>query len=198
MKKIILISFLALGLAACMKRSSHLLRLGKAPSFKLTNQDGKTITDDFYKGKVYVCEFFFTTCPTICPVMNRHMVKIQNKFKKNDHFAIASFTVDPKTDTPDVLRAYAKNLGATSKNWNFLTGDPKTIYDLAAKGYFVSAGPNTFAPGGFLHSQYFILVDKKGYIRTFKDKNGNPLFYDGTKLRDLARVEKDIKHLLDE
>lgn len=197
MKRGVLIAAVVSIPSACTKRTGDLMVLGKAPSFRFTNQEGKTITDHFYDDKVYVTEFFFTSCPTICPILNRHMVTLQNKFTGNAEFGIASFTVDPKTDTPEVLHRYAKNLGATSENWNFLTGAPEAIYDLAVKGYFVSAQPDTAAPGGFFHTQYFMLVDKKGNIRVPRDAHGNPVFYDGTKPKDITRLERDIQTLLD-
>ena len=198
MKYKTLLLFAVLTLSACHKRSEELMVIGKAPSFSLTNQEGKNITNDFYSGKVYVCEFFFTTCPTICPLMTRHLADVDEKFKEEYRFGIASFTVDPETDTPKVLKAYAENLKVPLERWNFLTGDPQIIYNLATKGFFVTAQPNKFAPGGFLHSQYFILIDKQGNIRAAKDVNGNPVFYDGTRIKDVARLEQDIKALLRE
>ncbi len=198
MKHSILITAVLLFLPlACAKRSADLMVLGEAPSFRFTNQSGKTITDEFYKDKVYVVEFFFSSCPTICPVLNRHMVGVQNRFKGRADFGIASFTVDPKTDTPAVLHRYAQNLGVTSKNWNFLTGASKAIYDLATKGYFVAAQPDTSAPGGFVHTQYLILIDKKGNMRATRDALGNPVLYDGMEPEDIARLERDIQTLFD-
>src|SRR5690606_15490566 len=97
--------------------------IGKAPSFEFVNQNNDTITESDYKGKVYLVEFFFTTCPTICPVMNKNMVKIQDHFKNEKNFGIASFTINPQHDTPEVLKAYADEYGVTNPNWNMLTGD---------------------------------------------------------------------------
>src|SRR5690606_13296483 len=102
-------------------KSPDMAVTGAIPEFSFTNQNGKTITNESYKGKVYVVEFFFSTCPSICPIMNRNMKKLQDAFYGNPNFGIASFTIDPKTDTPEVLKIYAENYGATHPNWHFLT-----------------------------------------------------------------------------
>ena len=108
----------------------ELVKFEKVPDFEFTNQNGKIIGNKDFEGKVFVVEFFFTTCPTICPKMNANMVKIQNEFYGNPDFGIASFSIDPEHDTPQVLKAYAKEKGATLKNWHFMTGEKEKIYNL--------------------------------------------------------------------
>ena len=173
--------------------------ISKVPNFDFINQDGKHITNEFYKGKVYVVEFFFTTCPTICPKMTANMLKIQDKFYGNPNFGIASFSINPTHDTPEILKEYAKSHGATLKNWNFLTGDQATIYDLATKGFTLYAGENSAAEGGFEHSGMFALVDQNGNIRSRVDKYGNPIaFYDGLSPEGIKILKEDITKLLNE
>ena len=149
----------------------------KAPEFEFINQNGDTISNEDYKGKVYLVEFFFTTCPTICPIMNKNLVEIQDVFKGKDEFGIASFSIDPSHDTPEVLAEYAKNYGIDSPNWNLMTGDRNEIYKLANQGFGLYAGEDADAAGGFAHQGMFALVDKEGYIRSRKDQFGNPLIY---------------------
>ncbi len=176
-----------------------LVTIAKAPSFEFTNQDGKLISDSFYDKKVYVVEFFFTTCPTICPKMNENMQKIQNEFYGNPDFGIASFSINPKYDTPEILKEYAKVHGATSKNWNFLTGEQDKIYELANTGFTLYAGEDSNAEGGFEHSGMFALVDKNGNIRSRLDEYGNPIaFYDGLNPQGVQQIKEDIKILLKE
>lgn len=176
-------------------KSETLLTIGKAPEFSLTDQNGKTITNKDYLGKVYVVEFFFSTCPSICPIMNQNMLLIEDEFGKSNNFGIASFTINPTIDTPEVLKEHAKQLGVTSPNWHFLTGDQKYIYDLANKGFNIYAGESDkTGDAGFEHSGYFALVDKKGNIRSRKDKNGNPMiFYTGLNYKDKEGFEDDLQ-----
>lgn len=148
----------------------------KVPPFEFINQDGDTITNEDYAGKVYVVEFFFTTCPSICPIMSRNLVTLQEEFKGND-FAIASFTIDPEHDTPEVLKEYAKNYGVTNPDWHFLTGDRQKIYELANNGFGIYANEDETVPGGFAHSGLFALIDKEGYVRSRLDQHGNPIIY---------------------
>ncbi|MBT8393299.1 MAG: SCO family protein [Flavobacteriaceae bacterium] len=183
----------------------------KVPEFSFIDQYGKSITNNDYFGKVYVVEFFFTTCPTICPRMNANMVDIQNHFNEfNEDFGIASFTINPKYDTPEVLKAYADKYGVTNPNWHFLTGDQESIYVLANQGFNIYAGQNDEVEGGFEHSGNFALIDKNGYIRSRMDAFGNPkIFYkgivseaekvdeDGEK-EEISMLKEDIKKLLDE
>ncbi|MBV7269765.1 SCO family protein [Winogradskyella luteola] len=152
----------------------------KVPVFSFTNQDGKTITNADYLGKVYVVEFFFTTCPTICPIMNRNLVEVQDHFKNFENFGVASFTINPEIDTPEVLKRYAQNYGITNPNWHLMTGDETDIYKLANEGFNLYTSKDETVEGGFEHSGNFALIDKEGFIRSRKDEFGNPIiFYNG-------------------
>ena len=179
--------------------SPTLVKIGEVPNFEFTNQNNEIITNEFYDGKVWVVEFFFTTCPTICPKMNANMVKIQDEYYGNLDFGIASFSINPKHDTPEILKEYAKNHGATLKTWNFLTGEQDKIYELANTGFTLYAGENSDAEGGFEHSGMFALVDKEGNIRSRVDENGNPIaFYDGLDPKGIQMIKEDIAILLKE
>jgi protein SCO1/2 len=172
--------------------------IGPVPAFKLTDQNEKTITEKDYLGKVYVVEFFFSTCPTICPVMNQNMLLLQQEFYGNPGFGIASITINPEYDTPKVLKAHADQLGVKHYNWHFLTGQKDYIFDLA-KSFKLYAGVNPEAAGGFEHSGMFALVDKEGRIRCRKDQYGNPiLYYDGLEDSGVKALKEDIKKLLEE
>lgn len=149
----------------------------KVPEFVLTNQDSLLISNEDYLGKVYLVEFFFTSCPTICPRMNINMKKIEAVFGHRDDFGIASITIDPKTDTPTQLKTYAEAYQVLSPNWHFLTGDQDYIYDLANRGFNIFAGINPDVAGGFEHQGYFALIDQEGYIRSRTDSAGNPIVY---------------------
>lgn len=180
-------------------KEESLYTMGPAPQFELTNQEGKKITNKDYEGKVYVLEFFFSTCPTICPRMNQNMLTIQSKFSKESDFGIASITINPENDTPQVLKEHAQKLGATSKNWHFLTGDKAYIMNLANKGFNLYAGENSKVNGGFEHSGLFALIDKKGNIRCRKDEYNNPImYYDGLEAKGVNAIKEDIQLLLEE
>ena len=180
-------------------KTPKLMIIAKVPAFEFTNQDGKLISNSFYENKVYVVEFFFTTCPTICPKMTESMLKIQNEFYGNPDFGIASFSINPKHDTPEILKEYAKSHGATLKNWNFLTGEQDKIYELSNVGFTLYAGEDSNAEGGFEHSGMFALVDKKGNIRSRLDELGNVIaFYDGLDPKGVQQIKEDIKILLKE
>ena len=179
--------------------SESLVEIGKVPHFEFVNQNNDTITNDDYRGKVYLVEFFFTSCPSICPVMNANLVKLQNAFSRSEDFGIASFTIDPTHDTPEVLKAYADKYEIRNPDWNLMTGDIKTIYKLANTGFNLYAGMNPNAEGGFEHSGFFALVDKKGYIRSRVDNFGNPIvYYDGTADSGVKMLEQDIRMLLNQ
>ena len=181
------------------KENENLVKIGPAPKFELTNQDNKVITNETYKGKVYVLEFFFTTCPSICPIMNQSMLAIEKTFFGNPNFGIVSITIDPSHDTAAVLKAHRELLGVRSSNWNFLTGDKTAIYDLANKGFNLYAGENSKVKGGFEHSGLFALIDKEGNIRCRKDDFGNPiLYYDGLEKKGVREIQQDIAKLLKE
>lgn len=180
-------------------KPSGLFKVGEAPKFSLTDQDGNTITNESYTGKVFVVEFFFSTCTSICPIMNRNMVTIQDAFKDNPDFGIASITINPDNDSPEVLKKHAIALNATSKNWHFLTGDRTYIFDLSNKGFNLYAGQNPKISGGFEHSGLFAIVDKEGNIRCRKDESGNPIvYYDGLEQKGIDMIKKDIALLLAE
>ena len=171
----------------------------QVPKFELTNQNNKKITNQEYAGKVYVLEFFFSTCPSICPIMNKNMLLLEKEFLKDKNFGIASITINPENDTPEVLKKHAAILGVTSTNWNFLTGKRDYIYEIANKGFNIFVGENSQVNGGFEHSGLFALIDKKGNIRCRKDKNNNPiLYYDGLEKSGVEAIKEDIKKLLEE
>ncbi len=180
-------------------QKSDLVEIGPVPAFELTNQNDKKISDKDYLGKVYVVEFFFSTCPTICPKMNQSMLQLQETFYGNPNFGLASITIDPEHDTAAVLKEHADLLGVKHYNWHFLTGDKEYIYNLANKGFNLYAGENNKAAGGFEHSGLFALVDKEGKIRCRKDTQGNPiLYYDGLEASGVEAIKEDIKKLLEE
>lgn len=149
----------------------------KVPEFAFLNQDSILITNHDYKGKVYIAEFFFTSCPTICPKMSKNLVYLQNELKEYANFGIASFTINPKMDTPGRLKKYAENYKVTNPDWNFLTGDREDIYQLANAGFNIYAAENPDVPGGFEHNGHFALIDQDGYIRSRYDASGNPIIY---------------------
>lgn len=178
-------------------QKSDLVEIGPVPEFKLTNQKNKTISNKDYLGKVYVVEFFFATCPTICPKMNQSMLQLQDEFYANPSFGLVSITIDPSNDKPEFLDEHARLLGVKHYNWNFLTGDKDYIFNLANKGFNLYAGENNKAAGGFEHSGLFALVDKEGKIRCRKDAQGNPiLYYDGLDPKGVEAIKEDIKKLL--
>jgi protein SCO1/2 len=179
--------------------NGNLEKIGSAPKFELVNQDNVKITNETYKGKVYVLEFFFTSCPTICPKMNQSMLQIEKTFFGNPNFGIVSISIDPEHDSPAVLKDHSELLGVKSSNWNFLTGDKTYIFDLANKGFNLYAGENSKVKGGFEHSGLFALIDKNGNIRCRKDEFGNPiLYYDGLEKKGVRDIQQDIAILLKE
>ncbi len=183
---------------------SDLYKFNKVPDFEFINQDGKTISNNYYLGKVYVVEFFFSTCPTICPLMNKQMVTIQDEFSTNSNFGIASISITPEIDTPEILKEYAKNNSITHKNWHLLTGkSDEVVYALSNKGFKLYVGKGEESHGGFEHSGLFALVDKNGFIRSRKDEYGNPIMYyraleEQTFPNQIKELKEDIKVLLNE
>ena len=181
---------------------NELLQFEKVPAFEFTDQNNQLVDNSNFDNKVYVVEFFFTSCPTICPRMNENMVKIQNEFFGNPSFAIASVSIDPERDSPEVLKAYAKEKGATLKNWYFLTGDKDDVYTFSNDGFRLYAGENKDVEGGFEHSGLFALIDKEGYIRSrtvISGENENPIkFYNGLDEKEIQWLKEDIKLLLKE
>ena len=204
------ISFIILifGIWAVPKIVSHFQKvdlevIGKAPSFEFKDQNGKIISNEDYEGKVHVVEFFFTTCPSICPIMNRRMVEIQNEFYGNPNFGIASFTINPEVDTPEVLKQYAETYGANHINWHFMTGDKEKILKLSNEGFNLYAESVMDDNGDFSHSGLFALIDKEGNIRSRKDSFGNPLIYyqsldEENAPNQIQELKEDIKKLLNE
>jgi protein SCO1 len=178
---------------------SDLETVGKAPIFSLTDQESKIISNKDYKGKVYVVEFFFTTCPTICPIMNKNMKTVQEKFAANSNFGIASISINPDVDTPEVLKKHAEDINAKGINWHFLTGKEAIVFDIANRGFNLYAGKNGKVIGGFEHSGLMALIDKNGNIRCRKDNFGNPIvYYDGLEQKGIDQLKEDITKLLAE
>jgi len=158
--------------------------------YRLVNQDSMEITPDDLDGKVYVADFFFTSCPTICPTMKTQMLRIHQRFKDRDDFAIISHTIDPKHDTVAVLKEYQDRIGVEEPSkWLLVTGKQSEIYRLGQKDYMVTAMEDQSAPGGFIHSGAFILVDPQRRIRGV---------YDGTVPEDVDELMEDISLLLSE
>ncbi|CAM3350071.1 SCO family protein [Aequorivita lipolytica] len=156
--------------------------------FSLINQNGKTITQNDYKDKIYVADFFFTTCQTICPIMTDHMVKIQNELKNDNEVLLLSHTVTPEIDSVAQLKKYALEKGVDDAKWNLVTGDKREIYDLARKSY-LAAKDVPFQVNDLVHTENFVLVDKKKRIRGF---------YDGTDSESIEKLLADIKILQQE
>ena len=181
-----------------------LVKFNKVPDFEFINQEGNIITNKTYEGKVFVVEFFFSTCPTICPLMNQKMLTIQDSFFGNPEFGIASISITPEIDSVKVLKEYAKRNGITHKNWHLLTGrSEEIVYALSNKGFKLYAGKGDEEHGGFEHSGLFALVDKDGYIRSRKDNFGNPIMYyralqEQTFPDQIIELKEDIKLLLNE
>lgn len=185
-------------------QTADLHTFNKVPNFEFINQNQKNISNKDYEGKVYVVEFFFTTCPTICPIMNTKMVEIQNEFMGNPNFGIASFSITPEIDTPQIMRNYAQRYGINHVNWHLLTGKPESeVYDLSNNGFKLYAGKGEDSHGGFEHSGLFALVDKNGYIRSRYDEHGNPIMYyraldEHGFENQIKELKEDIKLLLNE
>ena len=156
------------------------------PPFQFTNQDGKRITDQTLAGKIYVANFFFATCQSICPKMNSQLVRVQERFKDQQGLYFLSHTVNPKQDSVEALAEYAKTIHADTKNWFFVTGDKTATYDIAAKGYLIAAAEDINADGGFFHSELLVLVDREKHIRGY---------YDGTSVVEVDKLIDDIKVL---
>lgn len=159
------------------------------PDFEFTNQFNEKVTQTTLKNKIYVTEYFFTTCQSICPVMNTNLERIYKEFKDKPEFMIVSHTVDPEMDTVPVLMEYAKKHGVVSKKWLFLTGEKPKLYDIARKGYLLNAEEGTGDADDFIHTQNFALIDKEKHIRGF---------YDGTDSLEINRLIQDVKLLLKE
>jgi protein SCO1/2 len=157
--------------------------------FKLTNQNGDAVTEKNYDNKIYVTDFFFVTCPTICPKMTKQMQRVYEEFQDNQDLAFLSHTVMPEADSVPVLEEYAKKLGVEAPKWNFVTGDKKQIYNLARKTYFAAITEGDGGPEDFVHTENFVLVDKDKRLRGF---------YDGTSKEDVDRLIRDVTTLFKE
>jgi protein SCO1/2 len=159
------------------------------PAFSLIDQDGNPFGDKDLNNKIYVANFFFTSCPTICPKMQTLMKKIQDTddFKKLNDFKLVSFTVDPDNDTPEKLKEFSNLIKAEKNRWHFLTGNRDSIYDLAYKGFMVNAMEDKKADGGFLHSDIMLLIDKEKRVRGI---------YEGTSYKDVKRLIDEAKVLV--
>ena len=163
----------------------HVAKYHQISDFKLINQNGKEITEANYKDKIYIADFFFTTCQDICPIMTKNMYKLQEKLKYDDNIFFLSHTVIPEIDTVEQLKAYAIENKVNDAKWNLVTGDKKQIYDLARKSY-LAVEDAEFGEYDMIHTENFILVDKKRRIRGF---------YDGTKDLEIDRLLSDIEIL---
>lgn len=158
----------------------------KIADFELLNQNGDTVTQEFYKDKIYVADFFFTTCLTICPIMTDHMLEIQEKIKDDPEVFLLSHTVFPVADSVPVLKKYAVEKGVIDSKWNLVTGEKKEIYNLARKSYLASKSDGDGGPYDVIHTENFVLVDKSARIRGF---------YDGTNSEAISALLEDIEIL---
>lgn len=158
-------------------------------NFKFVDQDSNAVTNDTYKGKIYVADFFFTSCRTICPIMKTQMLRVYDSIQNDPEISLLSHTIDPEYDTVGLLHDYAERLGVKSDKWHFVTGNKEEIYKLAQTSYFSTALEDKSEADGFIHSGAFLLIDKERRIR------GK---YDGTKEEDVNRLLGDIQRLKQE
>ena len=163
----------------------HKINYHKISDFTLTNQNGETVTQKKYDNKIYVADFFFTTCQSICPIMTKNMKDIQDKLIKDSEVLLLSHTVFPEIDSVQVLKKYAVENNVIDSKWDLVTGDKKEIYDLARKSY-LAAKDNSLGEYDMIHTENFVLIDKKKQIRGF---------YDGTSKQEIVRLFEDIKIL---
>ncbi len=171
------------------KSVKHVRKNHKIADFSLMNQNGENITQEDYKDKIYVADFFFTRCQSICPIMTSNMAKIQMKFKEDNSIMFLSHSVTPIMDSIPVLREYADMKGVIDSKWNVTTGDKKHIYELARKSYFAVVDEGDGGDQDFIHTENFVLVDKKRQIRGY---------YDGTNEEEMVELVEDIKQLQEE
>ena len=176
----------------------------KVEDFLFLNQDSLLIGNEDFIGKVYVAEFFFTRCPSICIEMNKNMKILDELYGDREDFGIASFTIDPENDTPTALKKYSELIDVKSKNWHFLTGDIDEIYALSNKGFNIFSSINEKVAGGFEHQGFFALVDQNGYIRSRLNDYGTPLVYysgisnENESVQGIEMIKEDIEKLLNE
>ena len=174
----------------------------KVADFLFLNQDSLFISNQDFKGKVFVAEFFFTRCPSICIEMNKNMKILDELYGDRDDFGIASFTIDTENDTPTTLKKYSELIEVKSKNWHFLTGDKKDIYELSNKGFNIFSSINEAVDGGFEHQGFFALIDKDGYIRSRVNDYGTPIVYysgitnENEDVQGIEMIKEDIDKLL--
>jgi protein SCO1/2 len=161
----------------------HIRKYHTIADFSLTNQNGKTVTQEDYKDKIYIADFFFTTCPTICPIMTTNMAGIQEKIKDDEEVMLLSHSVTPNIDSVAQLKKYALEKGVMDHKWNLVTGPKKEIYELARKSYLAVKTDGDGGPYDMIHTENFILVDKEKRIRGF---------YDGTQEEDMQKLLKDL------
>ena len=158
--------------------------------FEFINQDSQIVTRSTFDGKIYISDFFFTTCPSICPAMTQQLKRVYLAYKDNPNVMLLSHSIDFRADSVPVLKAYAERYGITSSNkWHFVTGSRESIYNIAKNKYYISAMEDEEAPGGYLHNGKFVLVDREGRIRGY---------YTGTESTPVDRLIKDINRLLEE
>ena len=174
----------------------------KVTDFLFLNQDSLFISNQDFNGKVFVAEFFFTRCPSICIEMNKNMKILDELYGDRDDFGIASFTIDPENDTPTTLKKYSELIEVKSKNWHFLTGDKEDIYELSNKGFNIFSSINQAVEGGFEHQGFFALIDKDGYIRSRVNDYGTPIVYysgitnENENIQGIEMIKEDIDKLL--
>ena len=161
----------------------HVKKYHTIANFSLTNQNGKTITQDFYRDKIYVADFFFTTCPTICPIMTENMVYLQSQIVNDKDVLLLSHSVTPDIDSVAQLKKYALEKGVIDKKWNLVTGEKKHIYELARKSYLAVKDDGDGGPFDMIHTENFILIDKERRIRGT---------YDGTSKEEMAKLLQDL------
>ncbi len=161
----------------------------RVTTFSLIDQDGNKVTENAFKDKIYITDFFFVTCPTICPKMTNQMHRVYQEFKDNDAILFLSHTVMPEADSVAILKDYADKLKVSSNKWKFVTGDKKQIYNLARKTYFAAVTEGDGGVNDFIHTENFVLVDKEKRLRGF---------YDGTSKEDVDRLIREIYTLLEE
>ena len=164
----------------------YIKKYHKINDFLLTNQNGELISQEFYQNKIYIADFFFTTCPDICPIMTENMGYLQNELKDQVDVMLVSFSVTPQVDTVDVLRAYADSRGVDDSKWNLFTGNKKDIYELARKSFLVAKNDGDGGRYDMIHTENFVLIDKESRIRGF---------YDGTNKEEIKKLLIDIKIL---
>jgi protein SCO1/2 len=158
----------------------------KIKDFSMKNQNGETITQEFYNDKIYVADFFFTTCPTICPIMTENMGYVQEKIKNDSDVLLLSFSVTPEIDTVEQLKKYSLEKNVIDSKWNLVTGNKKDIYNLARTSYLVAKTNGDGGKYDMIHTENFVLVDKEKRIRGF---------YDGTNSKEMDQLLNDIKIL---